>query len=481
MSAHGLGVLITVLAAALLSFVVFWMTGKGESKDWFMAIREKMGLTGLHPVLVIFLSTAWAALFLTLLAGIFWVLFAIGDKVSAASGAEGLDLRWYLLTLTAVTAALGAVISLPFTLIKTALNRRQTETSEQGLITDRINKAVEGLGAVKETNWIGRSVEILEIHPNFEPDDFEDAERLKNPPKRTEIQWQGEPSPVQPTETQGKVGQWEVFTASEPNLEVRIGAIYALERISQDSARDHIQIMEILCAYVRENAGLSDPFDIEGNGAPQVTKPRSDVAAAIKVIGRRPKQMRDEARQFLSASTYSQRFDMRNIDLSGADLRDLTFSEIDFSGSSFRLANMMNAKFENVLFNGSNFCHASTRTARAIGETIFNFSLFSGIESLQILEPLPRDKVLWCALKSTAFNEQQDLDNLTGNKRTMLSVWFGDGSVEWPITRLGETPLAPPNHWPQSILDWDSFKKEWDKWLDRDWNYAPTNPPKPAK
>jgi hypothetical protein len=57
MSAHGLGVLITVLAAALLSFVVFWMTGKGEPKDWFMAIREKMGLTGLHPVLVIFLLT----------------------------------------------------------------------------------------------------------------------------------------------------------------------------------------------------------------------------------------------------------------------------------------------------------------------------------------------------------------------------------------------------------------------------------------
>ena len=42
-----------------------------------------------------------------------------------------------------------------------------------------------------------------------------------------------------------------------PNTEVRLGAIYALERIAQDSERDHWPIMETLCAYVRENAGKS--------------------------------------------------------------------------------------------------------------------------------------------------------------------------------------------------------------------------------
>src|SRR3982751_6161439 len=36
-----------------------------------------------------------------------------------------------------------------------------------------------------------------------------------------------------------------------PNLEVRLGAIYALERIPRDSERDHWPIMEVLCAYVR--------------------------------------------------------------------------------------------------------------------------------------------------------------------------------------------------------------------------------------
>jgi hypothetical protein len=37
----------------------------------------------------------------------------------------------------------------------------------------------------------------------------------------------------------------------EPELEVRIGAIYALERIARESKRDHWPIMETLTAYVR--------------------------------------------------------------------------------------------------------------------------------------------------------------------------------------------------------------------------------------
>src|SRR5207248_11751254 len=41
----------------------------------------------------------------------------------------------------------------------------------------------------------------------------------------------------------------------KPDLEVRLGGIYALERIARDSSRDHWTIMEVLTAYVRQNAG----------------------------------------------------------------------------------------------------------------------------------------------------------------------------------------------------------------------------------
>jgi hypothetical protein len=38
-------------------------------------------------------------------------------------------------------------------------------------------------------------------------------------------------------------------------MEVRLGGIYALERIARDSKKDHWTIMEVLTAYVRESSG----------------------------------------------------------------------------------------------------------------------------------------------------------------------------------------------------------------------------------
>ena len=47
---------------------------------------------------------------------------------------------------------------------------------------------------------------------------------------------------------------------------MRIGGLLSLERIAQDSTqndkgRDHVRVMEILCAYVRENAPASEARD----------------------------------------------------------------------------------------------------------------------------------------------------------------------------------------------------------------------------
>jgi hypothetical protein len=98
----------------------------------------------------------WTVLFLAFVAGILWViarLFLIGRAELAADPA---NLRWYLLTLTATTAALGAVIALPFTVLRTGFNARQTLATEEGLVTDRINAAVQSLGAEKTVSRIGR-------------------------------------------------------------------------------------------------------------------------------------------------------------------------------------------------------------------------------------------------------------------------------------------------------------------------------------
>ena len=56
----------------------------------------------------------------------------------------------------------------------------------------------------------------------------------------------------------------EAFTRAishlgDEKLEIRIGGIYALERIARDSKKDHWTIMEILTAFVRQHAPWKEP------------------------------------------------------------------------------------------------------------------------------------------------------------------------------------------------------------------------------
>src|SRR5215470_12536472 len=64
-------------------------------------------------------------------------------------------------------------------------------------------------------------------------------------------------------------------------VEVRLGGIYALERIARDSPEpDHWPIMEVLTAYVREHARWSESSE-------EQVEPAVDIQAVLTVLGRR--------------------------------------------------------------------------------------------------------------------------------------------------------------------------------------------------
>ena len=95
-------------------------------------------------------------------------------------------------------------------------------------------------------------------------------------------------------------------------LDVRIGGIYALERVSRDSARDHPTVMDVLCAFIREHSREEwPPPDPGGNSSDRTTRP--DVQAAVTVVGRR-----------------DLRRDIRPVNLSGANLTgaDLAYAHL---------------------------------------------------------------------------------------------------------------------------------------------------------
>ncbi len=114
-----------------------------------------------------------------------------------------------------------------------------------------------------------------------------------------------------------------------PRLEIRLGGIYSLERIAKDSEADHWTVMEILTAYVRENARWRPDADAgaeacaDGNagegereeGLPVKTFPPGvDVQAILDVIGRRRWRDSEPAEVHLGET-----------DLRGADFRDADF------------------------------------------------------------------------------------------------------------------------------------------------------------
>jgi hypothetical protein len=86
-------------------------------------------------------------------------------------------------------------------------------------------------------------------------------------------------------------------------LEVRLGGIYSLERISKESSDDYWTVMETLTAFVRERARWKEPDqgvmesvarfyeNTEGERTGQLRrKPPTDIAAVLTVISRRNKE-----------------------------------------------------------------------------------------------------------------------------------------------------------------------------------------------
>jgi hypothetical protein len=147
-------------------------------------------------------------------------------------------------------------------------------------------------------------------------------------------------------------------------LDVRIGGIYALERIAGDSARDHPTVMEVLAAFIREHSRKRRPTaDRDPGDLPPV--PRRDVQAAITVIGRRDSN-RDRGQINLARSN------LRGADLRKADLAGATFYKADLTGAVLLGAQAAHAvfrqtKLSNAILIGANLAGANLMEATLIG------------------------------------------------------------------------------------------------------------------
>ena len=150
----------------------------------------------------------------------------------------------------------------------------------------------------------------------------------------------------------------ERFTRAVEHLgsektEIRVGGIYALERISKDSQRDHWTIVETLSAFIRHRARRSEASPDDDEPEPV----SMDVQAALTVIGRRSWQETESTQIDLSLSEFSHAF-FRN---------PPNFENAVFTGSSLWGAELEGANFIGARLYRTSLVNTNLVSAKLIG------------------------------------------------------------------------------------------------------------------
>lgn len=155
-------------------------------------------------------------------------------------------------------------------------------------------------------------------------------------------------------------------------MEIRLGAIYALERIANESDKDYWPIIEILTAYIRKNSPINNPLvDIQN-------KISLDIQAILTVISRRKYSAENGEPSFLHLyGTY-----LVGANLGGSNLDHAKFGNADLRDTFLRLAHLngavlfktnlkdarlRHAELENALFTEANLENADFTGANLKG------------------------------------------------------------------------------------------------------------------
>src|SRR5216683_1752521 len=142
-------------------------------------------------------------------------------------------------------------------------------------------------------------------------------------------------------------------------LDVRIGGIYALERVARDSAKDQPTVMEVLTAFIREHSREPWP-ESDADSPEQERLTRPDVQAAVTVVGRR-----DAKRDILSIDLTGAH--LAGAHLAGADLTAARLSHADLTGAHFDGANLPGAHLPRAWLSRAGLTGAYLRNADLAG------------------------------------------------------------------------------------------------------------------
>lgn len=146
----------------------------------------------------------------------------------------------------------------------------------------------------------------------------------------------------------------------KPLIESRIGALLALEHLANDSFQDRPRVLELISAYVKQNAPWRPPaneqdeiYDPEDD-ASLTRPPRADITTAVRVLAR--------CHRFLD-----QKIDLDNVNLAGHDLQGLRLGHVSLQSSNLCKAELQDADLRGANLQNTWLWKANLTNARLDG------------------------------------------------------------------------------------------------------------------
>jgi Pentapeptide repeats (8 copies) len=180
----------------------------------------------------------------------------------------------------------------------------------------------------------------------------------------------------------------QLGSEGDEKIYIRLGGIYTLEQIAQNSKEYHWTIMEILSDFIREKRSIRQTLDAI-NCEPKTSvesfiQVPIDICAAFTALGRRnvsqdPAGKRinllrvDLAEMKLSDA---QSFNLSNIILCHSNISGIHFSGVDFSGANLNGCYLEGTNFGNA--NVSNALLSANFSGTILGKTNFSNSYLAG-------------------------------------------------------------------------------------------------------
>jgi uncharacterized protein YjbI with pentapeptide repeats len=197
--------------------------------------------------------------------------------------------------------------------------------------------------------------------------------------------------------------------AAPDKLDVRIGAVFALEQIARDSPELHWPIMEVLTAYLREHARWVPQREVapkeSGEPTGSVARIPPDIQAIATVIGRRigENDSPGEELELHGVDLRGVRWrcaNLQNANLAGAHLEKGTLAEANLAHANLQrahlqeanlwAANLEGADLEEAHLEAVSLCEANLATARLHGAHLTGAYLYEAHLERAMLAKLHR-------------------------------------------------------------------------------------------